>query len=192
MGCSAVGSTVCAFAGSSGGGGAVTSVFGRIGAVVAVAGDYAASLVANDSAVAGAFVSDALNALAAAILASVPASRQINTGVGLDGGGNLGADLTLVTRATVQAGSGAAIAVNALTTHLVIDVSGGAASVQLPDPAVRTAPIKIKANGDAQSNPITLLRFGGEGIDGLAVDYVFSAAWGAFELVSDGVNWWVF
>ena len=41
----------------------VTSVFGRVGAVVAVAGDYTTSLVTNASAVAGATSSDALNNL---------------------------------------------------------------------------------------------------------------------------------
>lgn len=41
----------------------VASVFGRTGAVVAAAGDYAASQVTNDSAVAGTGVSGALNTL---------------------------------------------------------------------------------------------------------------------------------
>ncbi len=45
----------------------VTSVFGRQGAVVAAASDYDASQVDNDSGVAGAFVSDALDTNAAAI-----------------------------------------------------------------------------------------------------------------------------
>lgn len=54
------------FGGRSSGGGAVTSVFGRIGAVVAALGDYAASLVNNDSSVAGTTVKDALNTLKAA------------------------------------------------------------------------------------------------------------------------------
>ena len=44
----------------------VTSVFGRQGAVVAVAGDYAASQVTNDSGVAGVYVSNALDNLSAA------------------------------------------------------------------------------------------------------------------------------
>ena len=48
---------------SGGGGGAVDSVFGRTGVVIAVAGDYTASQVTNDSLVTGAFVSDALNTL---------------------------------------------------------------------------------------------------------------------------------
>lgn len=49
------------------GGGAVASVFGRTGNVVSASGDYTASQVTNDSGVAGAFVSDALDTLEAAI-----------------------------------------------------------------------------------------------------------------------------
>jgi hypothetical protein len=47
-----------------GGAAPVDSVFGRLGTVVAVAGDYAASEVTNDSGVAGANVDDALDTLA--------------------------------------------------------------------------------------------------------------------------------
>lgn len=49
--------------------GSVISVFGRDGAVVAVAGDYSASEVTNDSGVSGTNVDDALNALYTAISA---------------------------------------------------------------------------------------------------------------------------
>lgn len=52
---------------SGGGGGAVSSVFGRIGAVIAAAHDYKASQIDNDSSVSGTEVSDALNTLSAAI-----------------------------------------------------------------------------------------------------------------------------
>ncbi|MCB1494164.1 MAG: DUF2793 domain-containing protein [Bauldia sp.] len=52
---------------AAGGGGAVDSVFGRTGAVVAAASDYDASQVDNDSGVSGSTVADALDALAAAI-----------------------------------------------------------------------------------------------------------------------------
>ncbi len=51
------------FGGGGGGGGTVTSVFGRIGAVVATLGDYAASLISNDSGVTGATVKAALDTL---------------------------------------------------------------------------------------------------------------------------------
>lgn len=56
----------------AGGGAPVSSVFTRIGAVVAVASDYDASQVDNDSGVAGAFVDDALDNLAAAIPPAAP------------------------------------------------------------------------------------------------------------------------
>lgn len=46
-----------------GGGGAVTSVFGRVGVVVAATNDYNSDQVANNSSVAGASVSDALDNL---------------------------------------------------------------------------------------------------------------------------------
>ncbi len=52
------------------GGGLVSSVFGRAGAVVAALNDYAASLISNDSSVAGATVRAALNTLLAALVAS--------------------------------------------------------------------------------------------------------------------------
>jgi hypothetical protein len=48
---------------SGGGGGAVTSIFGRTGAVAAVLNDYQASLVDNDSAVVGVTVKNALETL---------------------------------------------------------------------------------------------------------------------------------
>ncbi|MHA1972963.1 MAG: hypothetical protein ACTSW1_08220 [Candidatus Hodarchaeales archaeon] len=50
----------------------VSSVFSRTGAVVAQLGDYAASLVTNDSVVSGATVKDALDALSGAVSALIP------------------------------------------------------------------------------------------------------------------------
>lgn len=67
---------------AAGGGGAVTSVFTRTGAVVAAASDYDASQVDNDSGVAGAFVDDALDNLAAAIPPAAPVDSVFSrTGV---------------------------------------------------------------------------------------------------------------
>lgn len=50
----------------------VDSVFGRIGAVVAEAGDYDSDLITNESSVDGATVTEALDALQDAITAAVP------------------------------------------------------------------------------------------------------------------------
>jgi hypothetical protein len=70
---------------------AVNTVFGRTGAIVSVAGDYQASKVTNDSGVAGAFVSGALDALNSG---KVGVSRAVTAGAGLTGGGDLSADRT--------------------------------------------------------------------------------------------------
>lgn len=56
---------------------AVTSVFGRTGAVVAVLGDYTSSLITNVSGVAGATVTAALNALATLVAACAPARLTV-------------------------------------------------------------------------------------------------------------------
>jgi hypothetical protein len=58
----------------------VTSVFGRQGAVVAVASDYDASQVDNDSSVTGATVKDALNTLLAAYNALLDYTPDVVTG----------------------------------------------------------------------------------------------------------------
>lgn len=105
--------------GGSGGGGAVSSVFGRVGAVVAVNGDYAASKVTNDSSVSGSTVKDALDTLSAGtgvtsvfgrtgvvvaaggdytvaqVTGAVPDTRTLTAGTGLTGGGDLSANRTL-------------------------------------------------------------------------------------------------
>jgi len=59
------------------GGGAVASVFGRAGVVLAALHDYAASLIDNDSDVPGSTVKDALNVLGSAI-AALAASNVAN------------------------------------------------------------------------------------------------------------------
>lgn len=62
-------------------GGAVSSVFGRTGAVAAALNDYVASLIGNDSAVSGATVKDALNTIAAAIVSLVASQIGNNSSV---------------------------------------------------------------------------------------------------------------
>ena len=99
---------------------AVSSVFGRVGAVVAVLGDYAASLVDNDSTVAGATVADALDTLKAAIVPAPVSSVFGRAGVVVaalnDYSSSLVQNLSTVTGATVTAALDAlkaAIALNA-------------------------------------------------------------------------------
>jgi hypothetical protein len=77
----------------------VTSVLGRVGAVTAVSGDYAATQVSNDSSVAGATVGAALDTLSSS---GVPSTRDIVAGAGLVGGGDLSTDRTLDVAAHVD------------------------------------------------------------------------------------------
>ena len=101
----------------------VLSIFGRDGVVIAVAGDYAASQVTNDSGVAGAFVSVALDnldtdigvvagnlaALAGVVATKADKAITLTAGAGLTGGGDLSANRTF----TVVANADGSIVVNA-------------------------------------------------------------------------------
>lgn len=110
----------------AGGGGAVTSVFGRVGAVVAAAADYAASLVTNDSGVAGAFVDDALDNLAAAIPPVAPVDSvfgRVGTVVAASGDYSF---LQLSDSPASYAGAGGDfVKVNAGATALEFGAGGG-------------------------------------------------------------------
>jgi hypothetical protein len=63
----------------AGGVGLVTSVFGRVGAVVAQNGDYDSSQITNLSGVAGATVTAALDTLNTAVAGRVPTTRTLTT-----------------------------------------------------------------------------------------------------------------
>lgn len=87
-----------------GGGGGVASIFGRSGTVLATAGDYAASLITNDSTVVGTTVKDALTTLSGALgLAPLLVARTIyvNSSTGNDstGTGAIGAPWQTLARA---------------------------------------------------------------------------------------------
>lgn len=82
----------------------VRTVHTRTGNIVGVLGDYAASLVSNDSGVAGATVKAALDALLSALGSKADSSAlgdkadktiTISAGAGLSGGGDLSANRTL-------------------------------------------------------------------------------------------------
>ena len=91
--------------------GLVTSVFGRGGPVLATAGDYAASQVANDSGVSGATATDALNVLQAALGAKQNAATNLSYIAALSTGGFAARQTTgtWVAR-TLAVGAGLAIA----------------------------------------------------------------------------------
>jgi hypothetical protein len=81
----------------------VDSVFGRIGAVIAVASDYDASQIDNDSGVSGVFVSDALDTLDADISNHIAdMANPHGTDLGNLGTGTLAELNSLVTDATLD------------------------------------------------------------------------------------------
>lgn len=73
------------------------------------------------------------------------------------------------------------------------NTTGGAFTLTLPNPS--TVPGKvyriIDIAGTFGTNNLTLARFGAELLEGLAVSKVLQTAWGWFNVVSDGTNWYV-
>lgn len=117
--------------GSGGGsGGAVSSVFGRTGAVVAVSGDYEADEVTNTPAgtIAATDVQAAVNELDTE---KVPTSRTISTTSPLSGGGDLSANRTITIAdaaadgSTKGAASFTANDFNASSGNISIDYTNG-------------------------------------------------------------------
>lgn len=92
----------------------VSTVFARTGAIVATLGDYAASLISNNSSVSGTTVRDALNTLLAAI-PSVPVSSVFaRTGAVVATSGDYAA--SKITNDSSVSGSTTKDALNALST----------------------------------------------------------------------------
>ncbi len=109
--------------GSGGAPGAVTSVFGRIGAVVAGVGDYAASEVTNDSAVPGATVDLALNALGAGVAAVAASVAALTTDDVANSSGVAGATCSAALDALATATAAVAADLAALDSDGVANVS---------------------------------------------------------------------
>lgn len=95
---------------SGGGGGAVSSVFGRAGAVVAASGDYTSTLVTNSSGVSGATVGAALDTLDAGKAAAVHAHAAADVTSGTLASARLPLATTSAAGAVVLATSGEATA----------------------------------------------------------------------------------
>jgi hypothetical protein len=127
--------------GSASGGGAVDSVFGRAGVVTATAGDYAASLVSNDSGVAGATVKAALDQLESDMAALVPTSRTLTASTGLTGGGDLSANRSFAvsfgaSSSTACVGNDARLSDSRTpTTHATSHLPGGSDALTTAAPS---------------------------------------------------------
>lgn len=76
---------------------------------------------------------------------------------------------------------------------ILVDTSGGAFTLTLPNPAGSTGILFriIDSAGFLNTNNLTLARFAGEMIEGLAASKVFQTNWGGWDVVSDGTNWYI-
>lgn len=80
--------------------------------------------------------------------------------------------------------------VNATDIYILVDTTGGAVILTLPDPATRRK-LVIRDVGDNLSvNALTIARFGTESIDGVAGNLIYTSDCGSIELISDGTDWW--
>ena len=78
--------------------------------------------------------------------------------------------------------------------YLFVDTTGGPVTLILPNPALFTFAKQffiVDTKGNFGVNNLTLQPFGGELIMGLALSKVFQTPWGAWTVVTDGVNWYV-
>jgi hypothetical protein len=190
--------------------GTVTSVFGRSGAVVAVANDYTATQINNTSIVVGATVQAALNTLQGLITGAAVSSVFGRTGAVAAASGDY--TTTQITNASSVAGatdtaalntlllgsptgvrnvSGLNIAVLSTDSVLIVNNTAGAASVQLPPPAARVSPLTIVALAEPSllANRVTLLRNGGETIGGVPGNVFLGPTQLSVTLATDLTNW---
>lgn len=72
----------------------------------------------------------------------------------------------------------------------IIDVSGGAAQVNLPAPSSGLK-FSIKIMGDAATNNVTINRNAAEEIEGVAANLVLTNELGAYKFISDGTDWFI-
>ena len=106
-----------------------------------------------------------------------------------DGSGNLSWVAQSGGGYTVQAKSAGFTA--AVSYYYVIDSSGGAVTVTLPNASGNSGKqIGFKARHGA-SNAVTLDRSAGGNIDGATSNLIISANMASVEIISDGTDWWI-
>ena len=78
-------------------------------------------------------------------------------------------------------------------TDLVVNIDTTAARIiQLPDPSATIGVFWLKdASGLSETNNISVLRFAGENIQGLAATAILAGNWSSWGFYSDGANWWI-
>lgn len=68
----------------------------------------------------------------------------------------------------------------------------GTVNVQLPAPSASFHCVIKDLSGDIASNPINIIRNGTENIDGQASNIAFTSNYQSINLISDGVDWYIY
>lgn len=68
----------------------------------------------------------------------------------------------------------------------------GTVNVQLPAPSASFHCVIKDLSGDIASNPINIIRNGTENIDGQAGNIAFTSNYQSINLISDGVDWYIY
>lgn len=78
----------------------------------------------------------------------------------------------------------------ASTTYIFnVTTASLAITINLPDPALRNNYRINDISGNAETNNITLNRFGSETIEGVAANKILQTNYGGWDIFSDGTNW---
>jgi len=103
---------------------------------------------------------------------------------------------------TVATGADSVVNINKYTANhtisavsdqfILVDTSGGAFNLTLPNPATTNRIFTIKdVAGSLATNAVTIVRFGSEKFEGLAASYAWGQNFGRLRIVSDGTDWWI-
>ena len=76
---------------------------------------------------------------------------------------------------------------------ILVNTTSNAITISLPNPTLHNnRVIYIKdTGGNLITNNLILARFSSEKIDGLTANKTFIANYGSWQIVCDGVNWWI-
>lgn len=86
----------------------------------------------------------------------------------------------------------------AITDRIIfLDSSSGAFNCQLPNPSTVASAGNTQifrfygTSGTLNSNPVTLVRFGSEKIEGITSDRLLQTDWGSWSLTTNGTDWFL-
>jgi len=105
-------------------------------------------------------------------------SGQVSRGIGENGEQTISANHTL--DSATEDG-----------TIFLCDTSGGAFNFTLDSPVNNTKFTIKDKTGSFATNPVTIVRFGAEQLEGLASSFICDADWGSWTFVCDGTNYYL-